>query len=62
MLTKDPITIVLNGGEHGFNVNLHFTLAVKEFGLYWFDVMWGEDFLTSMPLKLVQGEKPARQS
>jgi hypothetical protein len=30
-------------------------MPVKEFGLYWFDVLYGDDVLTSIPLKLVPG-------
>lgn len=59
-ITDKPIPVVLNGGEHGVNIKLSITVAVKEYGLYWFDVMWGNDVLTSIPLKLVQGQKPPR--
>src|SRR4051794_32540605 len=30
-LTENPLPIVLNGGEHGFNVNVRFMLDVKRF-------------------------------
>jgi hypothetical protein len=47
--------IVLKGGEHGVNLKIRFAMPVKEFGLYWFDVLYGDDVLTSIPLKLVPG-------
>lgn len=57
-LTEKPLPVVLTGGEHGFNLNVHFMLEVKRFGLFWFDVIWGDELLTSIPLKLVLGERP----
>jgi hypothetical protein len=47
--------IVLNGGEHGVNLKIRFAMPAKDFGLYWFDVMSGDDVLTGIPLKLVFG-------
>jgi hypothetical protein len=49
--------VVLNGGEHGANVTINFTLvgepgAAHEAGLYWFDVLWEGEVLTSIPLRL----------
>jgi len=47
--------IQLNGDEQGANIVVKASLAVSEFGLYWFDVYWNGGLLTSIPLKLVQG-------
>jgi hypothetical protein len=47
--------MVFNGGEHGVNWTIRFMMPAKEFGLFWFDVMFGDDVLTSVPLKLVLG-------
>lgn len=46
------------GGENGVNIRLQFPLGVKNFGLIWFDVLWGDDVLTRIPLMLRQGERP----
>ncbi len=44
--------IVLNGGEHGVQLTLKFPLGVKNYGLYWFDLYWQGESLTSIPLML----------
>ena len=49
------------GGESGATLTVNFTLPVKEFGLYWFDVMWEGEVLTSFPVKLVEGQKPGTE-
>lgn len=54
--------VVFNGGEHGVNLKMKFPLGVKTFGLYWFDVMWENELLTSIPLNLIEGEQPARKN
>ena len=46
------------GGHHGVNLNLQIPLAVKNFGLVWFDVVWGDEVLTRMPLMLQQAQPP----
>lgn len=51
--------IVLKGGVHGFNLVARLTFAVQEFGLHWFDVMWQDAVLTSIPLMLVDGSQEA---
>jgi|SRR2546428_10834275 len=48
------------GNEAGANATLNFTMPVTEWGLYWYDVIWEGEVLTSIPLKLVEGEKPAQ--
>jgi hypothetical protein len=54
--------VLLNGGEHGVNFVMKFTMPVREFGLHWFDVVWQGEVLTSFPLKLVLGPQPAAAS
>lgn len=46
-------TLRFNGGEHGANLQIAFMLETPEFGLYWFDVMWGDETLTRMPLRVL---------
>jgi hypothetical protein len=43
------------GGEHGVNLQIRVAMPAKDSGLYWFDVMSGDEVLTSVPLKLVLG-------
>lgn len=56
--------VVLNKPEDGANLKIDFILAGKEgappeFGLYWFDVLWGEELLTSIPFRLMRAEPTA---
>ena len=53
---KDGWPVVLNGGEHGANVRIQIPLGVKNFGLFWFDVLWNGESLTRIPLRLKQGD------
>lgn len=40
-------------GEHrGVNLVVGFELVVSELGLYWFDLLWGDEVLTRIPLKV----------
>ena len=49
--------VVLNGDHHGVNLLLRFPLGVKNFGLCWFDVLFDDELLTRMPLKLQRAEE-----
>lgn len=42
----------------GAHLTINFLLPVREFGLYWYDVVWEGEVLTSIPFKLVEGPKP----
>jgi hypothetical protein len=44
--------MVLNGGEHGATLRIQMPLGVKNFGLLWFDVVWNDEVLTRIPLRL----------
>jgi hypothetical protein len=44
--------IVLNGGESGANLRVTFVIQAPKFGLYWFDVRWGDEILTRIPLRI----------
>lgn len=48
--------VVLNGGEHGANLRINFALVAPKMGLYWFDVLWGDEVLTSIPFRLKYAE------
>ena len=40
------------GAENGVNMKIAFTLQDVKFGLYWFDVLWGDEVLTRIPFRL----------
>lgn len=48
----EPWPVVLKGDEHGANLILDFTLGLSELGLFWIDVLWDNELLTSMPFRL----------
>lgn len=48
--------VVLNGQEHGANLRMKFMLNKPEIGLYWFDVLWSDEPLTSIPFRLQRAE------
>ena len=48
----EPQPVLLKGDEHGTNVVVRVILEAKEYGLYWFDVLWEGEVLTSIPLRL----------
>lgn len=45
--------ILFEGDERGANVVIQYSLAAKEEGLYWFDVMLNDKLLTRMPLRII---------
>jgi len=42
----------LLGESHGQTVIFRIGMAVNEMGLFWFDVVWNNEVLTSVPLRL----------
>jgi hypothetical protein len=48
---SEEMPIVLDGGEHGVNVNILLDLTVTD-GLFWVDVMVDDRVLTRVPLKV----------
>lgn len=57
----DKYPFVLEGGVHGFNLSARITFVVQDFGLHWFDVIWQDTVLTSVPLMLVDGSGQAEE-
>jgi hypothetical protein len=59
----NDFAISLKGGESG--ANLHITILIRlkdqEFGLFWIDVFWNGEVLTSIPFKLVRGPNVSGQ-
>lgn len=54
--------IELKGQEHGANLIIQFSLNNPRVGLYWMDVMWGDEILTKIPFRLKFKEKAASVS
>jgi hypothetical protein len=54
--------VVFKGGEHGIQIKLDFMLEIKNLGLVWFDVMFGEEVLTRIPLRLRSVEPASEQT
>jgi|SRR4051812_32886688 hypothetical protein len=48
------------GGQAGATLTIHFGMPVTELGLYWYDVIWEGEVLTSIPIMLVEGSKPGQ--
>src|SRR4051812_46351347 len=46
------------GGEAGVNLKIAFTLPNPALGMYWFDVLWGDDILTRIPFRLKASDPP----
>jgi hypothetical protein len=55
---KEGWPVVLEGGHAGVNLVLKFPLGVKNFGQCWFDVLFDDEVLTRMPLKLQRADQP----
>ncbi len=51
--------VVFNGGEHGIQLKLSFNVGVKNFGLCWFDVLFENEVLTRIPLRIRATEQQA---
>ena|SRR5438874_5838763 len=51
--------VVFNGGEHGANFITNMMLSGTEYGLFWLDVVWQGEVLTSIPIKVVQRTQEA---
>ena len=60
-ISKHTIPTMFNGGAHGVNVQIKLTIVVEEFGLFWFDVVWGDEVLTSIPLDVKAEERTGHQ-
>jgi hypothetical protein len=43
--------LILNGGESGANIKVVFALMPPKMGLYWLDVLWIDEVLTSIPFR-----------
>lgn len=51
--------VVFRGGEHGTNMKIQFVIPRPGEGLYWFDVLWGDEMLTRIPFRLKVVNVPA---
>lgn len=55
----DGWPVDLQGDESGFNLLIQMPLGIRNFGLIWFDVLWGSEILTRIPLRLKEVEASA---
>lgn len=44
--------VEFRGDESGVTLTIGFGLQGNRYGLYWFDVLWGDEVLTRIPLRL----------
>jgi hypothetical protein len=56
-----PQPVVLTGDERGPNLIARVQLKVEEYGLFWCDVMWEKEVLTSIPFRLKLKEDEATE-
>jgi hypothetical protein len=42
----------------GVNTRIDITVKTPVAGLYWFDILWGEDVLTSIPITIILNTPP----
>lgn len=56
-----PQPVVLTGDERGPNLIARVQLKVEEFGLFWCDVIWEKEVLTSIPFRLRLKEDEATE-
>lgn len=55
----EKFPVIFLGAEQGVNVVANFALPAQKFGLYWVEIIWNDELLTRIPLKLVQGAPSA---
>jgi hypothetical protein len=48
---------ILAGGEHSANIVINYTINAEEAGLYWFDIMLGDKFITKMSMNIIYEKK-----
>ena len=46
-------TVHLEGNDRGQNLIMNFGMEFRTEGLYWFDVLLGDDLLTRMPFRII---------
>jgi hypothetical protein len=51
-----PGKLSLSGSGQNYILNL--AIGVEELGLHWFEVLWGEEVLTKIPLTIAANELP----
>lgn len=54
--------VAMEGGVTGTNISVEYTIAAPEFDLYWFDVLWDGEVLTSIPLLIKPSERATSES
>jgi hypothetical protein len=60
-MSDKPVRTDFTGGANGINVQINSTVEVRTFGLYWFDVLWGGDVLTRIPVEIKRLAEHSKQ-
>ncbi len=50
--------VIFAGGEQGVNLVANFLLGIQTLGLYWVEIIWNDEVLTRVPLKLSRAPGP----
>jgi hypothetical protein len=45
--------LFFEGGDHGSSIVIQYGLSAKEEGIYWFDIMLNNKFVTKIPLRII---------
>ena|SRR5689334_413866 len=57
-LPTREMPVEFKGNESGANLQIEFALANPAVGLYWIDVLWGDEILTRIPFRLKTKASP----
>lgn len=45
--------LLFEGGDHGSSIVIQYGLSAKEEGIYWFDIVLNNKFVTKIPLRII---------
>jgi hypothetical protein len=57
-LQEFPVELNPDKDYQGFNLTARLAVEVKEYGVYWLDVLWDGEMLTRIPFKVIRRERP----
>ena len=52
-LPEQLLPVLFEGDDRGVNLNLALNMVLDQEGLYWFEILLEEDFLTRVPLRVL---------
>lgn len=56
---REKWPMAFGAAEQGANVIVNMALPAQKLGLYWLDVLWNEELLTKIPIKLALAPSPS---